>query len=201
MKYAKLMDGILEYAPERMGNVIGYNSPNNDAQLRADGYKIVVVDETMPESTYPLRLVYAETEDSLVGTYEIIYPELPDRKVQRRAEVNRLRDEKLSDYFVYDGSAFDADADSVMSLMVASQDAQTRLAAGEAVSKGWTLYDNTERTMTGEDWILVVPAMHAWRSAVHEHASFLKACVDACTNLADLEELDVSEDWPVPENV
>lgn len=42
-KYAKLIDGILSYAPDSTDNILGYNLECNAEMLRNDGYKPVVM--------------------------------------------------------------------------------------------------------------------------------------------------------------
>ncbi len=142
-----------------------------------------------------------ESSPERTGTCERDSSELSERKKQRSAEVNALRDTKLSGYFIYDGDMFDAHSEAVMSLLVASQDAATRLAVGERFYTEWTLYDNTRRTMTGEDFLWVVSALSAWRSAVHEYAVLLKECVCGFESLDALEEFDVTVGWPVSEEL
>ena len=38
-KYAKLVNGVLFYAPSGMNNILGYNLDSNRERLLADGYK------------------------------------------------------------------------------------------------------------------------------------------------------------------
>ena len=40
-KYAKLVNGVLFYAPSGMNNILGYNLDSNRERLLADGYKPV----------------------------------------------------------------------------------------------------------------------------------------------------------------
>lgn len=45
-KYAKLVNGVLFYAPSGMNNILGYNLDSNWERLLADGYKLVRICRT-----------------------------------------------------------------------------------------------------------------------------------------------------------
>lgn len=76
--YAKLINGVLEYAPSSVvKDNIGYSNYNcnsNDAMLREDGYKPVLVGEMPNEMKLP-QLQYEETENSINGFYVETYVE------------------------------------------------------------------------------------------------------------------------------
>ena len=67
-KYAKLVNGVLFYAPSGMNNILGYNLDSNWERLLADGYKLV---RTLPnkdrfvdcEGYYSFE--YTETETAV----------------------------------------------------------------------------------------------------------------------------------------
>ena len=75
IKYAKLKDGMLSYAPATKGNILGYNLESNKEQLLVDGYKPVIRLEnrgkyTDCEGTYLFH--FEEQEDKIVeiATYQ-----------------------------------------------------------------------------------------------------------------------------------
>ena len=66
--YAKLINGILHYAPYSVGNILGYNLDANKKRLLADGYKPVILlpnkDKfTDCEGDYSFEFI--ETENSI----------------------------------------------------------------------------------------------------------------------------------------
>ena len=68
--YAKLNDGVLNYAPATKGNILGYNLASNNAQLLKDGYK--------PVEKILNKAKYTDSE----GTYIFHFEELDDKIVE-----------------------------------------------------------------------------------------------------------------------
>ena len=66
-KYAKLVNGVLFYAPSGMNNILGYNLDSNRERLLADGYK--------PVRTLPNKDRFVDCE----GYYSFEYTETERR--------------------------------------------------------------------------------------------------------------------------
>ncbi len=71
MKYAKLENGVLTFAPKNKGNIINYNL--NIEQMTKDGYKPFVESEKELNKSYEYS--YEETENEIK---EILTEILPD---------------------------------------------------------------------------------------------------------------------------
>ena len=68
--YAKLNDGVLTYAPDSKGNVLGYNLESNHVQLLNDGYKPVE------------KILNKEKYTDCEGTYLFHFEEKDDKIVE-----------------------------------------------------------------------------------------------------------------------
>lgn len=84
-KYAKLIEGALNYAPQNKGSVLNYDT-NVDLML-ADGYKPFYT-EPIPLTNRRYHVDYEETEDALreVIVYEETQEEADAREAQERQE-------------------------------------------------------------------------------------------------------------------
>lgn len=76
--YAKLINGVLEYAPNNIikNNIVysNYNCDSNDAMLREDGYKPVILTEPPAEMKYPQKQ-YQDNGDIISVYYVETYQE------------------------------------------------------------------------------------------------------------------------------
>lgn len=98
--FAKLNDGVLQYAPKNYknsnGNII-VNFNKNEELLRNYGYKIIINEKPIfnKETEYLAIIGYEETEDSIIINYEIkeiVYTKTLDEKVEELKEVNNIQD-------------------------------------------------------------------------------------------------------------
>ena len=81
MRYAKLVDNILEFAPKNKGSIINYDL---DVELMtADGYKEFVPVE-IPQTNRRYHTTYNETENTITET--IVYDETQEEADAREAE-------------------------------------------------------------------------------------------------------------------
>jgi len=67
-KYAKLINGVLYFAPENKDNIINYNLDTD--RMIADGYKIFV-EALRPETNRKYHIEYVEESDYIIEA--IIY--------------------------------------------------------------------------------------------------------------------------------
>ena len=88
MKYVKLNDGILEYAPKNKGSILNYNL-NVDLMLQ-DGYKPFVEVER-PETIRFYHIEYLESSDDISEV--IVYDETQEEAEERvrKAEEERVK--------------------------------------------------------------------------------------------------------------
>ena len=86
MKYAKLTEGILEFAPQNKGAIINYNT--NAELMKADGYKLFVEVEK-PVTNRIYHIGYEETLNKIQEV--IIYDETQEEADQREAQQERER--------------------------------------------------------------------------------------------------------------
>ena len=88
-KYAKLVNGVLFYAPSGMNNILGYNLDSNRERLLADGYK--------PGRTLPNKDRFVDCE----GDYSFEYTEtetaVEERAVYHPYGYERLRQKAYPD--------------------------------------------------------------------------------------------------------
>lgn len=103
-------------------------------------------------------------------------PLLLDTLRQSRLQTMKdRRDEEEFGSFDWDGSTFDASAESVGRLIGAVMMAQWAQAAGQPFSISWTLADNTERTLSGADLVAAAQALGAHTLQAHNKYKSVKA--------------------------
>ena len=81
MKYAKLVNNNLEFAPQNKGSIINYNLDVN--LMLADGYK-PFTDAEEPDTERMYHVDYTETEESI--TKVIVFDETEEEFLQRKAD-------------------------------------------------------------------------------------------------------------------
>ena len=88
MKYAKLTDQGIEYAPlnNLKDNVLNFGTKANEAQLLALGY-LPVVDGEIPEvgENQTLKPIFTQGEGVIIRSYEVV-----DLPPDRMAQLERL---------------------------------------------------------------------------------------------------------------
>lgn len=78
-QFARLVNNILEFAPESKDGIINYNL--DEDLMRADGYKEYI--ETEPPA-YPAEVYYEETEAEIIQRYKEIIPPEPTPEERER---------------------------------------------------------------------------------------------------------------------
>ncbi len=86
MKYAKLQNGALTFAPKNKGNILNYNL--NVEAMTKDGYKPFVEAEKEEGKSY--NFSYEETENEIREVLTEIIPEPIDEEKQRREYLDNL---------------------------------------------------------------------------------------------------------------
>jgi len=107
---------------------------------------------------------------------------LQDLKDARWAEVRQERDSAEFGGFTWDGSRFDSDAISQQRIT----GAVTLAMMNSAFSIGWTLADNTVRTLNAADMIAVGVALGQHVNACHERARVLRGEIDGAETVGDV---------------
>ena len=92
-KYAKLIEGRLEFAPKNKGAIVNYNLDVD--QMLADGYKLFVQAE-IPVTNRMYHIEYVESLDTITET--IVYDETQE---EADAREYRVREEKFYREFFY----------------------------------------------------------------------------------------------------
>lgn len=115
------------------------------------------------------------------------------RRECRCAEVNRLRDAKEQNSFVYLGRPFDSDAVSVQRLSGAWCTARMAVDAGAEFAIEWTCADNTSIVLSAAELLGIVPALAAYASRLHTRARELKALI---RDSEEPESIDITVGWP-----
>ena len=117
---------------------------------------------------------------------------LPQAQAETWQTIQAARDAAMSANFVWDGSVFQGDAASqtkiqgdVLAAVVASMQGQT-------FSASWTLFDNTQRTLSGPDMIAVGQALQASMTTAFAQGVALRAQIEAATTLSQLDAIT----WP-----
>lgn len=114
MKYAKLNNGALEFAPKNYksndGQII-FNFNLNEDLMQEYGYKPVT---TAQRPDYPYIITYVETEDEI---NEIVTVDLQRAKDKCIETNDALRDETLLSGVTYQNVLFDSDTDQKVNLL------------------------------------------------------------------------------------
>ena len=86
MKYAKLINGVLIFAPKNKGSIINYNL--NIEEMTKDGYKPLI--EAGKEDGKAYEYFYKDTKNSIKEVVKEIIPEPVDEEAQRREYLDGL---------------------------------------------------------------------------------------------------------------
>ena len=90
-KYAKIIEGQVEFAPRNKGSVLNYNL--DVERMLSDGYKHFTQSET-PQTIRMYHFEYVETPEEI--TEVIVYDETQEQAEERRAQQEAERIAKLS---------------------------------------------------------------------------------------------------------
>lgn len=86
MKYVKLINNVLEFAPQNKGAIINYNT--NVELMEADGYKLFVETER-PVTNRTYHIDYNETSDEIQEV--IVYDETQEEANEREMQEEEKR--------------------------------------------------------------------------------------------------------------
>lgn len=113
---------------------------------------------------------------------------LAELKSEKRAEINKARDEAEQGGFEYMGKVFDSDPISCQRISCAAQ-AISLVPASEENKIVWTCQDNTTIELTAAELSGLVVALSQWSISCHTKASELKAQIDAAKTAEELEAI------------
>lgn len=114
---------------------------------------------------------------------------LDDLKDDKWAEIKVARDEVDFGTFTWDGSVFDADLTSQLRIQGAVLLAQLALANEEPFGIGWTLANNSVRTLTATEMIQVGVALSLHVNAVHEISRDLRSDIYNANSSETVDEI------------
>lgn len=115
---------------------------------------------------------------------------LEELKAEKRAEINKARDEAEQGGFEYMGKIFDSDPISCQRISCA---AQAMALAPEGTTITWTCQDNSTIDLTVQELVGLVVALATWSNTCHEKATALKAQIDSCKSAEELELIQWNE--------
>lgn len=116
-------------------------------------------------------------------------------KAAKWGQVKATRDLVEYGNFTWDGSTFNADAESRNRIMGAVQLATLAAGAGQPYAVVWTLADNGTRTLSAADMMAVGAALGARVGSAHARAAALRTQINAATTLSALEAIDITTGW------
>lgn len=107
-------------------------------------------------------------------------PDLADVKASKRAEINRIRDEKEMEPL----NNFDIDLKSAIRILFVQNQL---LRNGGTID--WTMADNTEENVDSADMNALVDAIVEQSNRVHNIANYLKAQIEAATTIEEVNAI------------
>ena len=196
--YAKLIEGELVEAPYYMKiedkEIFGYNMDSNAEMLLEDGYK-PVADVPQPIGMIQPTKLWEEQEDQIVAKWVDTYvaPTLAEVKIQKKAEINQMRDYVEQSGFRYLGKIFDSDPISCQRISCAAQAMQV---APAVIAEGdpeptitWTCQDNSTIDLSPQKLLGLVVALAAHSNSCHVYAKELKASVDSALTVDEVNAI------------
>lgn len=117
---------------------------------------------------------------------------LAEVREQRWAQIKAEREAREFGGMVWDGSPFDTDETSQRRIQGAVQMAVIAQAAQQPFSIGWTLADDTVRTLDGAQMIAVGMALAQHVGSLHETGRLLRQQIDGAATVADV----MAVSWP-----
>lgn len=113
-------------------------------------------------------------------------------RAQQWAQIKAERAAREFGGMVWDGSPFDTDEVSQRRIQGAVQLAVIAQAAQQPFSIGWTLADDSVRTLDGADMIAVGMALAQHVGSLHETGRLLRQQIDEAATVADV----IAVSWP-----
>ena len=139
-----------------------------------------------------------KADEEIVQGYDDKYyfasqcPEQPfnELKLAKRAEINKARDAAEQGGFEYMGKIFDSDPVSCQRISCA---AQAMALADDTATITWTTQDNSTIDLNKVQLMGLVVALAQWSNTCHQKATALKAQIDACESVEELELIQWEE--------
>jgi predicted mannosyl-3-phosphoglycerate phosphatase (HAD superfamily) len=119
------------------------------------------------------RIDFADGKSRIATDVEV----MDARKAEKWTGIKSERAARLFDVFDWDGSTFDADAESRSLIQGAVQMALLAKSAGQPFAVEWTLADNTVRVLSADDMIAVGLALGARVNDAHIKARALRTAI------------------------
>jgi hypothetical protein len=120
---------------------------------------------------------------------EVYTPTLDELKQSKITEMKFQRDTLEQSGFTYLGKTFDSDQKSVTRITVAAATALGAIIAGQSITYTWTCADNTDATLTAQEFVGLANALASYANELHEHYRQLKQQINDCTTKEELEAI------------
>lgn len=114
---------------------------------------------------------------------------LDDHKSAKWKEIKRQRDVAEFATFTYNNMEFDGDLDAQRRLTAYISVSKSSIAAGQPFEAEFTLANNTNVTLTAQDFVGIELAKVQAVAATFNHASALRAQIDAATTVQEVEDI------------
>ena len=114
---------------------------------------------------------------------------LGDHKSAKWKEIKRQRDVAEFATFTYNNMEFDGDFDAQRRLASYISVSKSSIAAGQPFEAEFTLANNTNVTLTAQDFVGIELAKVQAVAATFNHASALRAQIDAATTVQEVESI------------
>ena len=135
------------------------------------------------------RIEETKDEYKLVdGFYMTVAEAFEKAKQDKRAEINKSRDEAEQGGFKYLGRTFDSDPISCIRIQGAAQMA-SQLPKSTEPAINWTCQDNSTIMLTVEELIGLSNALVAWSNECHQKATALKEQIELAETEEDLDKI------------
>lgn len=120
-------------------------------------------------------------------------PTLEEVKQRKKSEINEERNRRETAGFLYQGKMFDGDQRSADRIQVASLAAQASINAGAPFSVTWSVMDNSTVVLDAAGVLGMVSAFAGHGEAIFEQGKALKAQVDACATVEEVNAITWGE--------
>lgn len=114
---------------------------------------------------------------------------LDDHKSDKWKEIKRQRDVAEFATFTYNNMEFDGDLDAQRRLTAYISVSKSSIAAGQPFETEFTLANNTNVTLTAQDFVGIELAKVQAVAAAFNHASALRDQIDAATTVQEVEAI------------
>lgn len=133
------------------------------------------------------RIEETKDEYKLVnGVYTTVAESFEKAKEDKRAEINKARDEAEQGGFTYLDKIFDSDQVACQRMSMA---AQAMVFAPEGTTITWTTKDNSTIALDSKQLSGLVVALAEWSNTCHQKATELKAKIEACKTEEELNQI------------